>query len=98
MFDQSGMTPPLNFGDTPNLVPDPETSSFSNPEQTGSTSALSRIIPEGVMPPFLGMGHDRGRGPGGPGSDYYGWPDDARNSRSAFFHEPGVPIKNFRML
>lgn len=29
----------------------------------------------GITPPFLGVGRYRGRGPGGPGSDYYGWPD-----------------------
>lgn len=51
----------------------------------------------GIMPPFLGVGVYRGRGPGGEGSDYYGWPDNAANSQTQFppppFQKGGQPYK-----
>ena len=71
--------PPMNLGSPPATTTDP------------NQSGVPGVPPgTGVEPPFLGVGVYRGRGPGGPGSDYYGWPDDARNSRTQFPPPPFV--------
>ena len=66
------------------------------PPQDSPDPAQSFTDGIGITPPFLGVGRYRGRGPGGPGSDYYGWPDQPMTARTQFpppEHFFGQPTK-----
>lgn len=62
------------------------------PLQNPNVGQQTNFTPRGTGPGFY-----RGLGPGGENTDWYGYPEDPRNSRSAFFHPPfqsgGQPYK-----